>query len=130
MPSGWGRYRHTVVRAIVEAGAPPISFAASLPHSGRWQLEYHLPDGALNAFSEAGTPRHFDLLDTVRMTIRSNEMEAAVVFDGGAAEPGWNKVGIFQLGPGKVDLVVNGQSNGKVIIADAIRWLVLRGNSK
>lgn len=83
----------------------------------------------MSAFTEEGTSGLFDVLDTIRMTIRSSKPEVVSLFHGAAAEPGWNKVGVFQLGAGNVDLVVNGQSDGKVIVADAIRWLDLDGKA-
>lgn len=146
----WGKYRHTMARAASSSGtSEAVTFAASLPHAGRWRLDYHLPamksrgrsgrtqvsvsvgseiDVAV-ASGDFGTPNP----GPYDMHLVSDGTPILIEFDGSAAVAGWNNLGEFELAAGEVRLVVTNRSIAQnddryTIVADAIRWLPV--NSK
>ena len=109
-PLGWGKYRRTIAAVAPGTGARRVTFTATLPHSGRWRLAYHLPAGVLSTLGR------YDL------TLRAGGESRALEFDGAAAEGGWNTLGEFDLQAGEARLVVSDRSPGRLVVADAIRW--------
>ena len=123
VPSAWGRHRGTV--AVAHSGDGDLSavFAAELPHEGLWHLDYHIPPVSPPYFPR-GTPRlrHISWIGENDMAIRTAGAQTRAEFDGAAAQPGWNEIGTFEVGPGRVDVVVTNRTDGEIVVADAVRW--------
>ena len=124
VPSGWGKYRHTIVRATPGVGDRRLLFSTELA-TGRWQLDFHVPDDPLpqlpgGAYVE---PSFIGRLGRYEMWVRTAEGDLRVEFDGSVAAPGWNKLGTFDLEGGTVTLVVSNRTTGGITIVDAVRWL-------
>ena len=135
VPSSWGKYRHTIAQAKSGNGAHRALFAAELP-AGRWRLDYHLPEGHI----PAGYPGDRELavlplLGSMDLKLvvgalpgRPGEPsdspveEWTIDFDAALAEPGWNKLGEFEVPGGEIRLVISNRSSGVAVVADAIRW--------
>lgn len=118
---GWGKYRHTTARAA-GTGNASATFAATLPSTGRWRLDYHLPVDPQSGGGFAGRQGPYDT------TLVIGEHEQTVEFDASIAEQGWNHLGDFQVDSPDVQVVVsNLASPGSVIYADAIRWTPVPG---
>ena len=120
-PSAWGRYRQTLARAPSGDGIESAVFAARLPTTGRWMLEYHLPDLSPRSTRIYGIWSGGSL-GTIELTLAAHGETTALEFDAGRAVAGWNPVGTFLLKSGRVRLIVSGRSTGETVIADAIRW--------
>ena len=128
LPFAYGRYRHTVARAVAGSGHFLAVFEASLPVAGQWRLDYHMPPEAETGqrLQANGRPR----LDPGRLRAQGRyemRLDAAsqsreVTFDGAEATPGWNRIGAWDLEAGTVRLGVSTKTNGAVVVADAIRW--------
>ena len=119
--TGWGKYRHTAARATGTGTASAI-FAATLPFTGQWRLDYHLPVDPKKDGGFAGRQGPYD----TKLVI--GEHEQPVEFDASIAEQGWNHLGDFQVDSPDVRVEVsNLASSGFVIYADAIRWTPVRG---
>ena len=76
-------------------------------------------------------PRRTDRLDawgrlehlgSIALRLRAGAIDRAIAFDGRAATGGWNTLGEYDLPAGTATLVVGTHTNGRVVIADAIRW--------
>ena len=141
----WGRYARTATLSEPGAGDRSATFAARLPAAGRWRLHYHLP-GAEVAELEGSVGMS---VRYVRATRKLGEYEMTLVerldasanggddqagykhtpieFDGSIAAEGWNHLGDFDLQSPHVALVVTDQTDGEVVVADAIRWRPLAG---
>ncbi len=121
----WGKYRRTLVRIPAGEGAGRATFATELPAAGRWRLGYHLPGGSV---SEGDARRSFewmrfnDSFGSYDIRLSAAGREQAVTFDAADAVPGWNDLGMFDLPAGPVELTVSDQTDGEVVVADAIRW--------
>ena len=125
----WGRYRHTAAASFLGTIGASARFAARLPHAGRWRVDYHIPEasqprgpGGVSITVQAqaglltGEKGDFDL------KIVADGEETPVEFDAGAASVGWNDLGEFSLPAGEVSLVVSSETNGRIVVADAVRW--------
>ena len=128
VPSAWGRHRRTLAVVRGGDGDRAVAFAADLPREGRWRLDYHIPPASPPHFP-GGTPQleHISWLGAYDMTIRTGRREMPrrempVEFDGGAAQPGWNEIGTFDMDAEPVHVLVTNRTDGEVVVADAIRW--------
>ena len=52
-----------------------------------------------------------------------------VEFDADEAVKGWNKLGEFDLEAGEVRVQVSDLTTGEIVVADAIRWTPVAGDS-
>lgn len=124
VPSSWGKYRHTMVRSAAGDGDRRVVFAANLG-SGRWQLDFHLPHDPLPQLpgERYVEPPFIGQLGRYEMWMRTAAGDRSIEFDGSAAARGWNKLGVFEVDGGLVSVVVSNRTTGRIVIADAIRWL-------
>lgn len=122
IPTSWGKYRHTVAGALAGDGKQVALFAADLPTPGRWRLDYHIPNRL--AFGSTSLPS-FGTLGSFSMTLVANGTESPVVFDAATAEVGWNKLGEYTLSTTEARLEISSRTDGEMVIADAIRWVLL-----
>ena len=121
--SGWGKYRRTVAGARSGDGGEVAVFSSRLPTPGRWQLDFHVPKR--EAHMGWGTTTFYGTLGSFDMTLVADGKPTRVDFDGAAADPGWNKVGEFELAALEVRLEISNRTDGEMVIADAIRWVPL-----
>ena len=127
-----GKYRRTLARAPSGDGSVKAVFRAELPSTGRWRLEYHLPqirtfsvDIAIGGSgSRASSEARLDTYQgSYDLHVVAAGHETKVDFDSGAGEIGWNRLGDFDLPAGEVLVQVSNQTSGRYVVADAIRWL-------
>ena len=67
--------------------------------------------------------RLFATLGTMAMRLVAGAVETKIDFDADAAEPGWNKLGEYDIVAGPVRLEISSRTSGKVVVADAVRWV-------
>ena len=67
----------------------------------------------------------FGSLGTITLVVVAEGDETAIVFDGAEAAVGWNKVGEYELPAATVRLEISSETDGEMVIADAIRWVPL-----
>ena len=118
--SSWGRYRRTYVRIRSGREDSLAVFDTRIPHGGIWQLEYHIPGRTRRGF----TGRQ-DGLGQTHVVVQSTALETELAFDASEAQLGWNRLDAFRLTRGPVGVAVSGDSNGEIVVADAIRWRML-----
>lgn len=121
-PSSWGRYRQTVASAMAGDVGQVAVFAADLPATGQWRLDFHKPDPQPAGW---GFGRSYATLGSVDMKLVADGKTTSVPFDGEAAAAGWNTIGDFDFGSTEVRLEISSQTDGEMVIADAIRWVPL-----
>jgi len=123
-PTSWGRYRHTVAGALAGDGSQVALFAVDLPTSGRWRLDFHLPDPQPPGWGRPGR-RSYATLGAFDMKLLADGGTTPLPFDGAAAKTGWNKVGEFEFVSTHVRLEISNATDGEMVIGDAIRWVPL-----
>ena len=121
-PTAVGRYRRTVARALPANGGQKALFRAELPVAGRWRLDYHLPPRRVD---RPDAPGNLRLLGDFALRLRAGTVDQAIAFDGRAATGGWNQLGEYDLPAGPATLEVGTRTNGRVVVADAIRWQMI-----
>ena len=126
-PTSWGRYRHTVAGALAGDGSQVALFTANLPTSGRWRLDFHLPDPQPPGWGWPPGSRSYAALGTFDMKLLADGETTPLLFDGAVAKTGWNKVAEFDLAATQVRLEISSRTDGEMVIADAIRWVPLGG---
>ena len=135
-PTSWGRYRHTIARVTPGDGDREATFSTVLPEAGRWRVDYFLPDLDVGYSTRSRSPFQLTanlefappgnrgpLLGSYDMRISSTGSVHPVEFDASAAEPGWTTLGRFDLDAGEVSLAVTNRTDGRTVVADAVRWI-------
>lgn len=110
----WGKYRQTLAIVRAGKGEKKAIFKAKATHSGSWDLEIHIPPKFRVPGGKWGTWR---LIIT-----DSNGDPHEIKFDSDPAPNGWNLVGNLDLPEGEVSVTLSNDTDGRFILADAIRW--------
>lgn len=109
----WGKYRHTMALIRTGKGDKKAVFTAAIPQAGYWDLELHMPQGA---FSDR-------LLGSWHLVIvDGNGDRHEIEFSSKSALGGWNLVDNFELPEGETQVILSNMTDGRVVVADAIRW--------
>jgi hypothetical protein len=114
VPAAWGTYRHTTALIRGGKGQRSVAFEAELPKSGPWELEYHLPPRRTR-----GRPTN---RGTWNLTLTDTSGSHEIPFDADGGEDGWNALGTFELASGEVTLTVSNETDGRIVLADAVRF--------
>ena len=131
LDQAYGKYRRTLARAFVGSTVANVHFEASLPTSGNWKLEYHVPavqslrtSGGLGfaVNVEIGSRRSRERWGDFEMWITDGERVVPIEFDGESIDEGWNLLGEFDLEAPLVTVSVSTNATRGSVVADAIRW--------
>lgn len=116
----YGEFRKTIASTYVRNTRPKkATFAANVPESALWNLDYHLPfvlnrdwerDFEYNLIVSDGTSSH-----NVDLSVYNRNL-------------GWIKVGEFDLDEGEIQVEIIGTSQRGILWADAIRWTKVEKN--
>lgn len=118
--NAWGKYRHTNALIRPGEGNEKAVFSSSLPDTGAWDLEFHLPMKDNFPGKSWGT-FHLDVID-------SNGDQHKLEFDSKAGNEGWNLVEKLGLPQGQITVELSDETDGSIVVADAIRWTPSAGN--
>ena len=133
----YGQYRHTYAFVYRGKREHPsyAKFTTSLPRSGSWRLDYHMPVEILDpngaeARIQLVQGRTIDWYERfppgmTEILIVNSEKTETKEFDAQAAEHGWNTIGVFDVDSTKTEVWISGASAKQTIYADAIRWVPL-----
>ncbi|MCY3540663.1 MAG: hypothetical protein OXH31_01970 [Gammaproteobacteria bacterium] len=131
----YGKYRHTYTFVYKGRSERPsyAKFTTSLPRSGRWRLDYHMPVEFLDpngaeARIQLVQGREIDWYERyppglTEILIAHGDATETHEFDAQAAEFGWNTIGEFDVDSTHIEVWISGASDKKTIYADAIRWV-------
>jgi len=133
----FGKYRctYTFIYQGKRERSSYAKFTTSLPKSGRWRLDYHMPVELLDPNGAEARillvqGKAIDWYDRfppgmTEILIANGEKRETIEFDAQAAEFGWNTIGEFDVDVSLTEVWLSGASNKKTIYADAIRWVPL-----
>ena len=121
--TAFGRYRRTLAVVGSGKGKGAAVFAAELPKSGSWELEYYFSKPTVRSAARL-------TLGTWKMQLVDSSGSHDITFDASGAEDGWNSLGTFEVAGGEARLIVSNESDGDYIVADAVRWLPPRGSGE
>jgi hypothetical protein len=117
----WGTYRHTAAIVRKGQGKRLAIFTAELPEAGAFRLECHLPERFLRQAGSGGGQ-----LGVWKLVLVSGTERQDVEFNAGGGEAGWNELGEFDLQGGTVRLELSDATDGRLVVADAIRFTPAR----
>jgi len=90
-------------------------FSAEIPANGDWELQLHLP----NKLRFRSAKRW----GVWKLVVDDATGPRDLTFDADRADMGWNTVGTLRLMSGEVELLLSDDTDGQIVVADAIRWL-------
>ena len=131
LDQAYGKYRRTLARAFERSSEANVHFAANLPTSGNWKLEYHVPapqslsTGGGIGFAvnvEIGSRRGRERWGDFELWVTDGDRVLPIEFDGESIDEGWNLLGEFDLENPLVTVSVSTNTTRGSVIADAIRW--------
>ncbi len=121
-PEAFGKYRHTFALVKAGSGERTAVFATEIPTAGSWDLEVHLP-------KEAPLMRFQRKTGSWIYTVEDDSGSKTVTFDVRSGESGWNSLGSFELAGGDTRVILSDETEGRMVVADAIRWEQSSGKS-
>jgi len=114
----WGKYRRTMAFVGAGEGESRAVFRAAIPAAGRWRLDFYMPPGMSGA-----SERYKRYLGNWKLAVvDANGDRRDIAFDAKASVGGWNTLEEIELPAGEVSVEVSNESDGRVVIADAVRW--------
>ncbi|MBN2419757.1 MAG: hypothetical protein JXL81_10260, partial [Deltaproteobacteria bacterium] len=116
----YGKYRHTAAIIRSGDGDKKALFQAILPKSGEWDLEFYIPMKSMFPGRDWGT-WHVIVID-------DNGDKHQVKIDSKAGNAEWNIVSKLDLPEGNVTIELSNQTDGDLVVADAIRLSPAIGN--
>ena len=148
-PSRWTPVAHAAyygetVRSAMSIrrgdGTNFVTWGTLLPEKGFYDLYVHIPVSAMyrrpsrrdQGSSQGGQgqehgrgfgPEFADKGSDYNYTITSSEGTEHVVFELNDPEDGWNRLGSFHLPADSVSVQLSNQTDGRRVIADAIKWV-------
>jgi hypothetical protein len=118
--TAYGKYRHTMAMIKGGAGDRRAIFSADIPRAGEWELQYHVPALRRRARGGGGGA---SMEGVWHLTIEHDSGTNETTLDLGQVETGWNSLGSFEIADGEVRVIVSDQTDGRLVVADAIRWV-------
>ena len=136
----FGRYRKTTAQLLSRSREEdPIlysSFSSDLPHTGTWEIEFHLPIQRKRSDVRVQTRVQIVGIDSLGGTstvnlgdqgtyhfhLISEDSSQPIEFDATSDSGGWNSLGQYELPAAPVELRVLNESTGSVVYADAVRF--------
>ena len=121
----YGKYEFNIAEARANDSKNRARFAAEIPESGVWNLEYHWPWGENRTEQISGNGSW-----KFQVYILNDAATSEVEVDLLDLEPGWNEIGTFELQGGETAVEVGTKVVKEIrglrinyVYADAIRWL-------
>lgn len=116
----YGEFRKTIASTYVRNTRPKkATFAANVPESGLWNLDYHLPF-VLDRDGQRGLKYN--------LIVSYGSSSSNVDLDVYNRNVGWVEVGEFDLDEGEIQVEIIGTSQRGILWADAIRWTKVEKN--
>jgi hypothetical protein len=119
--NAWGKYRHTM--AVIRSGDGNRSavFTAEIPEAGSYDLELYLPDRDGVFFMR--------VIEDWHLVLETPDGPQEIDFDAAGGVGGWNSIGSYDLPEGEVKVKLTNRSEGRVVVADAVRWIPSAGTA-
>ena len=132
LEGAYGKYRRTAAIGISGRKEVVASFKCSLPESGKWQLDFHMPvnpkvvqllnRGSHSWLTSERLSRTMHSQATYNISMVQSGRTEKIEFDAMSGTLGWNRLGAFEMDASDVEVLVSNRSDGLIVYADAIRW--------
>ena len=132
LEGAYGKYRRTAAIGISGRKEVVASFKCSLPESGKWQLDFHMPvnpkvvqlvnRGSHSWLTSERLSRTMHSQATYNISMVQSGRTEKIEFNAMSGTLGWNRLGAFEMEASDVEVLVSNRSDGLIVYADAIRW--------
>ena len=131
--TAYGKYWKTLAINRDGRGETVAKFATSLPSSGLWRLDYHVPEGNLNRIQsfqgESIITRMGVQKGIANIDVRVDSKVTTQSIDMSVVKPGWRTLGEYDIENLDVEVWVSNNTRWSVVFADAIRWTPVDSHS-
>lgn len=114
----YGDFVHSAYYIRAGDGEAQVAWVADLTESGQYAVYYY----AENFPMRGGRRGRSGFVQDFHFTIRHDDGEEAVEWDSESAD-GWNYLGTFYFSQGEAKVELSNQSNGRIVLADAVKWV-------
>ncbi|HUV35989.1 MAG TPA: hypothetical protein VMX58_03515 [Patescibacteria group bacterium] len=114
----FGAYVRSAVYTKAGDGGMPASWTAAIPESGTYEVYYYVSKIRRPWGRGSG-----DKLGQYHFGVAHDDGVDDVVLDIDEAENGWNYLGTYYLSSGEASVRLTNESNGLMVIADAVKWV-------
>ncbi|MFC1490505.1 hypothetical protein ACFL6K_04780 [Candidatus Latescibacterota bacterium] len=131
-PQRWGKavldtaygIKQTAMYTRCGEGAGCAAWNAEVPDQGTYELEFYIADFSSSSVRFGDDPMgNRPLLGDYNLTLKFNGQQETVAFYPEESNPGWQYVGSYNLDPGTATVELNNDTPGRLVYADAIRWI-------
>ena len=142
--SFYGSIRKSAYFIRSGSGANSVSWTGQIPREGRYALFVYIPNtngsggmifggppgGGRGGGRGGGQQRGFDprrnsQVGEMRLTVHHEDGEEDIILNAATATEGWNVIGSFYFSEGDAVVELTDKSDGRIVIADAVRWVAL-----
>ena len=133
----YGKYVLSAYVAAKGDGERQAIWNANIKESGMHQIYYYVgkiqtrgpgrggrrPGGGPPQGGQGGANNQQQDEGSYQLTVFHDDGEDVVNIDINSAEEGWNLVGTFYLSQGPTKVVLSNETEGRMVIADAVKWV-------
>ena len=131
--SYYGKYVRSSVYTRAGTGDRSVTWKAIISKPGYYDIytyigkageKFTLRVGGPGADGSDDESRRDDTYRDMHFKVFHDEGVEEIAVDYGNAEPGWNKLGTYYLSPDTAKVVLTNLSSGRIVIGDAIKWVL------
>ncbi len=127
----WGKNIHSAYAVKKGNGTNKVSWTADIPSNGQYNIYTYINTSSLNMFSRrrggppggSGGGRDSDGLKEFNYIIYHDDGKEEVPVSLESADDGWILLGNYYLSSGKAVVELSDKTGGRVVLADAIKWV-------
>lgn len=120
----YGRYVHSACFVRSGDGSKTATWTANLESSGRYDIFAYNPQIRMR-FGDRGRGRGGgeNYVGELHFIVHHDDGAEEVILNAPEAEKGWNLLGTFYLSEGEAKVDITNESNERLVIADAVKWV-------
>lgn len=117
----YGIYRRTVHFVKAGEGSQTVSWKATLPESGSYDVYFNIPENPFARWMRRRGGR--TLYGDFHLKVKHDDGVDEVEMNIGESEAGWYYVGSYYFSGGQTTVELSDKSDGRVVYADAVRFV-------
>jgi hypothetical protein len=134
MEEFYGAERHSAVYISAGAGSAKAVWKVQIPENGNYDIYAYCPSTRLPFMQRGGGGRGGDrgsqqqnpqnaVVDDQQYIVHHEDGADKVDVDIKNAQEGWTLLGTYYLSAGQTEVELTNKSNGRIVIADAVKWV-------
>jgi len=119
----YGKYKHSARYTKAGTGESKVVWNAVIPKSGNYDLYCYQSEMPSGHGGRRRRRQKSQIIADSYYYVHHDDGVEEVKLDPDDAEIGWNLLGSYYVSSGTVKVELTNKSNGKVVVADAIKWV-------